>query len=93
MAQGLQVFDENGTSILNTNDKVARFHGSVDIGSSAGSITVSSLSQGNGNIFYMVICNSASFWDRPTVSISGNVISWSASSSSTGQTRLYYGTY
>lgn len=91
MPQGLQIFDENGTVTLDTNDKVARFHGSVVIGAAAGSVTVNSLTQ--GNIFYIVMCSSPSFWDRPDVSVSGNTISWGASSSSSSQTILYYGTY
>lgn len=92
MPQGLQVFDENGNTILDTNDKVARFHGSVNIGSAAGSITVNSLTQ--GDVFYIVMCSSPSFWDRPIFSLSGNTISWTESSSGfSGQTVLYYGTY
>ena len=52
MAQGLQVWDESGTLILDPSQRTVRIHGSRNTGTTAGSIVIDT---SQGTPFYQAI--------------------------------------
>nr|DAT59753.1 MAG TPA: hypothetical protein [Caudoviricetes sp.] len=70
MAQGLQVFDDNGICILDVTDRLCRLLGSRSTGTAQGSFTISGL---NGNKLFAFLVGTKTPCD---LSISGSTISW-----------------
>lgn len=77
--QGLQVWDENGNIILDTDDMLGKVLGVRAINAASGSITDARLTEGQP--FYAFYTSEPAQWfgEGPMrVSISGSTISWSA---------------
>ena len=76
MAQGLQVWDESGTLILDPSQRTVRIHGSRNTGTTAGSIVIDT---SQGTPFYQAISRVSSVYRRPSFTLSGNTLSWTSS--------------
>jgi hypothetical protein len=79
MGIGLQCFDANGALTFDAGDHLARFVGSVAISASAdGSINVPGLAA-LGTVFVFFLSNGESVYGIgcPSVTVAGDVISWS----------------
>jgi predicted GTPase len=76
MPQGLQVMDASGNIIFDTNTVAGRIIGTVDItASTAGSVTSSGFS--TGTPFWVFQPKTTAYFSRaPSVTISGNTLSW-----------------
>jgi hypothetical protein len=95
MAFGLECYDESGNPVLKITDRITRYGGQFDTGTSAGSMTIPMLSGGTPWI-NVQDTNPLTNGLTPTVTISGNTVSWSFASSSTYQprsVRVIYGVY
>ncbi len=86
MPQGLQVWDASGNLVLDVTTRLPRILGSVQTGTSAGSVTHTGLSSGTPFYFATTMAN---FQNSPVGSFSGNVFSWTAGS----DVQLVYGVY
>lgn len=99
MAEGLQVWDEQGRLILDATDRLGRVVGSVLTGGASGSLVSSGMDYGQP--WYALILEPGqsegytssngvvTVRKRPTITISGRNISWT-----TGvPCRLIYGVY
>ena len=82
MAHGLQVFDSSGNTIIDISTKVGNIVGTVNTGTTNGSVTDSKLSTGIPiYILYSLATYSAA---QPVVTASGSTISWDWGSISSG---------
>ena len=91
MPSGAQVWDAAGNLTLNTPDVLYRFFGTVNTGTSDGSVTSDGFLQGVPMwlTFPTSYDPSKTF---PNISVSGNVLSWSfPSSSNRVDTLIHYG--
>lgn len=70
MAQGLQVFDTNGSCTLDVTDRLCRLLGSHATGAAQGSFTVSGL---NGNSLFAFLVGTKAPCD---LTINNGTISW-----------------
>jgi hypothetical protein len=76
VSYGLLVNDEGGNPIVNVADRLGRIIGSVSVGTTNGSIVVPEFSMGIG--FYFLRANGPQQGTfPPTITIVGNVLSWS----------------
>lgn len=98
MSYGLQVKNpNNGKVILTVTDRLTRLLGSFDTGKSNGSFNVPALD--NSSAFFIAETTNQDPYDygeRPTVSISGNTISWSyyqPGVQTNSEMRITYGVY
>nr|WHT11554.1 module 1 specificity determinant [Pseudomonas aeruginosa]WHT11951.1 module 1 specificity determinant [Pseudomonas aeruginosa] len=76
MTTGLQIWDANGNLTTDTATRVGTILGSVESGTSPGSISVPDLSLGNP--FCYVLTGASVYGDviPPSVTFSGNTLSW-----------------
>lgn len=93
MAAGLEVYRQNGTTKFSLTQRPYNFFGYFDTGLSNGSVTINGLTPGgNLNWFEKPL---SSFNDRiPTITRSGNVLSWTFKNPGAGsncQFRVYFG--
>lgn len=94
MAEGLQVWDESNNLILDLADRLTRRVGVVNTGTTAGSVNVPEFSDGTGEPFWIVLPLSSTLNNLPTVTRSGNTLSWNFASGTSAQAALiYYGLY
>lgn len=96
MPAGLELYRPDGTKYFGLDDHVGKQLGHVDTGGvSTGSVNVPTTY--GGTIFYMLINMDAAITDdlgAPTISISGNVLSWSyGSTQSPLNYRIVYGRF
>lgn len=75
MAHGLQVFNADGTLQFDTTNRLMRTLTSVVTGTSNGSATFSGADQGTATA--IVRSPAAGMSVAPSVSVSGNTVSWS----------------
>lgn len=101
MAQGLQIWDSSGRSILDTTTFVGRILAIVEIGTAlSGSTSISGLELGNPFAIPMMDNGSGSSTygtvAYPRVTFSGNTMSWQRQATSQGavpNARLIVGVY
>lgn len=96
MSYGLRVRDANGNITLDITDRLTRFGGQFDTGTSNGSLSIPMLSGGDPWIHVRDSDAFSSTTVGPDVSVSGNVISWQFPSDSTYAYRsvhVIYGVY
>ena len=75
--QGLQVWDENGNIILDTNDMLGRVLGIQPVSSRTGSITDARLAQGQPFYFFLSAPYPGPGYPGPArITISGSTLSW-----------------
>jgi hypothetical protein len=95
MGIGLQCFDANGALTFSDTDHLARFIGSVAISNTDGSITVPGFGAlGAAFVFFLSNGESAYGIGCPSITTSGDVISWSygsAPSSMRSTGIIFYG--
>ena len=95
MPQGLQVWDQFGTLILDTNMRLGRILGTATIGTTNGSVSDSNLS--TGSPFWIVINESAfGMGEQPEITFAGTTLSWTWTVSGSGSNptcTLLYGVY
>ena len=76
--QGLQVFDSNGSCILDVTDRLTRVLGIFNTGTSNGSFVDPNLT--SGDFWYAVsassLSNQSPFWACLSVTVSGTTLSW-----------------
>ena len=73
MPHGIQLFDANGVEILNPSNRTFRVLGSVNTGKVSGSTTVAGAETGT---LVVMISENNSFGFYPSITQSGNVVSW-----------------
>jgi hypothetical protein len=100
MADGLRLKDANGVVFFDTADSTVRIFGITSIGSSNGSVTDSRYAEvtaGQARFFAILQCNdnSGHVWEQPTISLSGNTVSWTWPAGATNfpNFTLTYGAY
>ncbi|MCY1285167.1 hypothetical protein D9M68_999880 [compost metagenome] len=97
MAQGLQIFDEYGRVILDTNTRVFTLMGYVDTGTNDGSLHVPDLGRGTPVFFASAITPLGQFSRVPGITISGQTIVWAFNKNQQYGTdvsvRIYYGVH
>lgn len=101
MTYGVQIFDEDGHTLLDTSQRAGRFIGSVETNGLNGSIVVPEFSQGTP--FVVVLDNNSTITDiytfrpwLPLVTISGTTLSWNydgAGASYRANSNIVYGVY
>ena len=83
MPSGLQVWDANGRVLFDSNSNTTKIVGSVNTGTSGGSITVPEFTLGQGWAAVNKINTDTSNFDDlmlgnfPAIEINGNTLSWS----------------
>lgn len=83
MPAGLQVFDEKGKVLFDSTMSTTRIIGSVDTGTSSGSITVPEFAEGQGwAVISKINTDVSGFGDLslgnyPLIQIDGTALSWS----------------
>ena len=93
MSQGFQAYDENGNLLIDITTHLCRITGSVQIpADDRNQLTVPNASQ--GKIWWLIAPNVASSY-RPTVTVNGNIISWTPRPFVTNPVAvtLFYGVY
>lgn len=76
MSYGLIVYDAGGNPIVNVADRLGRIIGSVNVGTTNGSVVVPQFSMGIP--FYFLRADGPQQGTfPPTITISGNTLSWS----------------
>lgn len=96
MASGLQCFDSSGNLTFTSEDRLARFIGSIAIANNTdGSTTVAGIAA-LGTVFMFFLSNGESVYGigNPLISSSGDVISWSYGTAPTGMRSsgiIFYG--
>lgn len=73
MPAGLQIWDENGNVMLDTENRVTRVLGSFESGTSDGSLTSEGFSQGTP---WHVRLTPDLGLTPPKITVSGNTLSW-----------------
>ncbi|SAK71377.1 hypothetical protein AWB80_03815 [Caballeronia pedi] len=96
MAYGLECYDASGNPVLRVTDRITRYGGQFDTGTTAGSMTIPMF--GGGTPWFTVrdIDPFSGASIPASVSISGNVISWTFAASSSypnRSVRVTYGVY
>ncbi|WP_267398973.1 hypothetical protein [Pseudomonas sp. GM_Psu_2] len=95
MPEGIQVFDENGTVVLDTNDSITRILGTAQLSRNVNGSLTADFDQGRP--FFMYLSRGASGYTiLPDVSISGRTLSWSYSGKNQNNTTdafILYGLY
>lgn len=92
MPAGLQVFDASGNLVTNITDRIGRVLGTIETGTSNGSVTgVSGFS--TGTPFKMCVTLSGLGYYMPTVTISGTTLSWTFPSGGQSECIIVYGVY
>jgi len=74
MGQGLQIWNASGGLVLDTSHRLTRVLGSFESGTSDGSLTSPGFSQGTP---WHVRLTSQLGYTAPTITVSGNTLSWS----------------
>ncbi|MNM35028.1 hypothetical protein D3C81_456940 [compost metagenome] len=97
MAQGLQVFDTAGNTVLDTTARLGIVLGYVDTGTVDGSLAVPDFIRGTPFFFMTPLEAMAPSQLVPGVSVSGTSLVWAfiggASNSLKISVRIYYGIY
>lgn len=79
MPQGLQVWGEDGSLVVDVTSRLTKILGSVNTGTSSGSISLSNLPI-SGEIWYFSIGNFSSvpnpYAMPPKITLSGTTLSW-----------------
>ena len=97
MPAGLQIWDADGTNILNTNMRIARIVGVVTVASN-GSLYDARMTTGvpfgYGQVNGAVLRPNSPLVSTAYVSFSGGTVSWVVSELAAGQSvTIYYGVY
>lgn len=82
MPQGLEVFDGTGAGTFNTTERFGSILGSLNPMTASGSIPVPKFA--NGQPFFILTARTSwtnTVYTKPSVSITGNSITWSGGSS------------
>jgi len=94
MPAGLECFDSLGRSVISVTTRITRILGNVTTGIANGSISNPGFSQGTA--YYLVLGQDVGLLS-PTISISGNTLSWSWESTIPNEYRdsaeIQYGVY
>lgn len=96
MPAGLQVFDGSGNVVLEVTDSTAKYLGTLSVAASSGtpqSGTITDTGFSLGTSWYLTTLPASTSLvaeDSATVSVSGNVLSWTTESSCPAFI-LYYG--
>lgn len=81
MAAGFELYNANGTLQFSTNNRMMRVLTVADTGTGNGSVTNASLSEGTA----LVGASSAEGKKAPTITVTGNTVSWSFGSTPTAE--------
>ncbi|WAW11655.1 hypothetical protein nACB1_038 [Acinetobacter phage nACB1] len=76
MPQGLQVFNENGVLINDTNDRFPRIMGNVETVAGVAGEQAISIPANTQPIFFMVGLNANSYDSLPYISITNTLLKW-----------------
>lgn len=94
MSFGLEVYDENGNTILDSNSRCSRMLGNINTTTATGSVTAP-FNEGSPFFFVMgayVGIGNLSY--GPNITISGNTLSWTYTSGSPNTNlTIVYGVY
>lgn len=102
MPQGLQVFDEKGTCILDITDRITKYCGSVKVDGTSGSLTNEVLREGDlWYVFKDVVFPKGNqkitniIYEGPIVEKKGNVLTWTYSNNPEQclHGTIFYGVY
>ena len=92
MGIGLQVFDANGNTVMDTSTRLGRVLGiAVITAGVSGSLTNNGFYEGTP--FFQAMGDYGSRVVGPALSVSGNTLSWSWPAASSGEYRIIYGIY
>lgn len=93
MPQGLEVYNASGVLEMAVTDRLTRIIGETTAtGGTAGSVTNAGLA--TGSPFWWVSRDSSSFYSiEPSITVSGDTLSWTWPISTTGSFTIIYGVY
>ena len=104
--QGLQVFDENGNTIVDTSERLTKYLGSFTVPTNADSGTVVNSAIGEGDLWYMIIVDNIDptvlfdymIFSYPVITKGDGVLYWNYPHSQSAYYRRYgvtihYGVY
>lgn len=79
MPQGMQVFAADGSLVMDITDNLPRFIGSINTGTTAGSINIPEFAGGRGFAYSTDTADSQPFeaYNRPIFQVSTSGLSWS----------------
>ena len=84
MPQGLQIWDESGNLVVDVSDRLMRSLSTINTGNSDGSVSVTGGTQGTA---VGVALTEPMSGTTPTVTSSGNTISWTFNGAAAGERR------
>lgn len=79
MTYGLIVYDAAGNPVVNVSDRLGRILGSVNVGTTSGSVSVPAFAEG-APFYFLRADGPQQGTFPPTITISGTTLSWSAPS-------------
>lgn len=104
--QGLQVFDENGNTMVDTSERITKYLGSFTVPTDADSGTITNSEIGDGNLWYTIRVDNvdvSTVWDGvifqyPIITKGDGMLTWSYPHSTSSTYRrygvtVYYGVY
>lgn len=106
--QGLQVFDENGNTMVDTSERITKYLGSFTVPTDADSGTVANSEIGDGDLWYAMVIDSSTpssvpaggdvIYSYPVITKGDGVLYWNYPHSQTSYYKRYgvtihYGVY